>query len=206
MAEHPYAAQSPAPATAPDAGATKDAVRARLRQQRREHVPGRDRAADAEEIELAALHAAHEEGVVAGDWVAAYESMPSEPPTDGLIGAMAARGIRVMVPITQPDWTLDWKEAGTDTSLGADAIRGARLLFVPAQAVDSSGMRIGRGKGCYDRTLPHVSARVVALVHPWEVLDEPLPSDAHDRPVDAVIAAGIGLRAFSRSTRSEASE
>jgi 5-formyltetrahydrofolate cyclo-ligase len=188
MAEHTYAADSPE--------AAKEVVRARLRQLRRERVPERDRAEDAEEIELAALHAAHEVGVREGDWVAAYESMPSEPPTEGLIGALAGRGIRVMVPVTQPDWTLDWKEAGTDVSLGAEAVRAARVVFVPAHGVDATGMRIGRGKGCYDRTLPHVTGRVIALVHPWEVLDEPLPSDAHDRPVDAVIAAGIGLRSL----------
>jgi 5-formyltetrahydrofolate cyclo-ligase len=195
MAQTTYAADSP--------DAAKEAVRTRLRQLRRERVPGRDRAADAEEIEFAALHAAHEAGVRPGDWVAAYESMPSEPPTEALIGALAARGIRVMVPVTLADWTLDWKEAGTDASLGVEAIRGARVVFVPAQGVDGSGMRIGRGKGCYDRTLPQVTGRVIAIVHPWEVLDEPLPRDRHDRSVEAVIAAGLGLRPLPSGTRAE---
>jgi 5-formyltetrahydrofolate cyclo-ligase len=180
-----YAAQTPDPA--------KSAVRTRLRELRRQRVPERDRAADAEEIELAGLHAAREAGVQRGDWVAAYEAMSTEPPTEGLIGALAARGIRVMVPITLPDWTLDWREAGSDASLGPDAIRAARVVFVPAHGVDRSGTRIGQGKGCYDRTLHRATGTVVAIVHPWELLDGPLPYDAHDRPVQAVIAAGLGL-------------
>ena len=187
-----YAAQGPDPA--------KTAVRTRLRELRRQRVPQRDRAADAEEIELAGLHAAREVGVQRGDWVAAYESMATEPPTEGLVGALVARGIRVMVPITMPDWSLDWREVDTDEPLGSQAVAAARLLFVPAQGVDRSGTRIGQGKGCYDRTLPGATGRVVAIVHPWEVLDEPLPHDAHDRPVDAVIAAGIGLRRLGAPT------
>jgi 5-formyltetrahydrofolate cyclo-ligase len=183
-----YAANDPDPA--------KTALRAHLRQLRRERVAGRDRAEDAEEIELAGLHAAHEVGVERGDWVAAYESMSTEPPTEGLIGALAARGIRVMVPITLPDWSLDWREAGTEEPLGQAAIRAARVVFVPAHGVDRAGHRIGQGKGCYDRTLPQATGRVVAVVHPWEVLDEPVPHDAHDRSVDAVIAAGLGLRSL----------
>jgi 5-formyltetrahydrofolate cyclo-ligase len=59
--------------------------------------------------------------------------------------------------------------------------------------VDRSGTRIGQGKGCYDRVVPRTGARLVAVVHPWEVLDEELPSESHDRPVHAVMAAGLGV-------------
>jgi len=41
------------------------------------------------------------------------------------------------------------------------------------------------------------TGRVVAIVHPWELLDEPLPRDSHDRAVDAVISAGAGLRSLA---------
>jgi len=34
---------------------------------------------------------------------------------------------------------------------------------------------------------------VVAVVHPWEVLDEELPSEPHDRRVHAVMAAEVGV-------------
>jgi 5-formyltetrahydrofolate cyclo-ligase len=175
---------------------TKDAVRRRLRELRRERVPTRDRASDAEAIAIDGLAAAHAAGVTRGDWVAAYEAMPSEPPTEALVTALSARGIRVMVPITLADWELDWRENGTTTALGREAIAEARVVFLPALGVDTAGTRIGKGRGCYDRTVPRTDALLVAVVHPWEVLEEPLPREEHDRPVDAVIAAGLGLRAL----------
>jgi 5-formyltetrahydrofolate cyclo-ligase len=172
---------------------TKESMRRDLAAQRRERVPGRDRAKDAESIELAALEVAYAAGLGAGDWVAAYEAMPSEPPTDALVGALAARGIRVMVPITLADWDLDWHEVGDDEPLGRTAIGQAKVVFVPAQAVDRTGTRLGRGKGCYDRALTRTSGLVVALVHPWELVDGPLPHDGHDRAVDTVITAQHGV-------------
>ena len=179
----------------------KGALRQQVAARRRELVVGRDRAADAEALAIDALAAAHDAGVRAGDWVAAYESLPTEPPTEATIAALAARGIRVMVPITLPGWDLDWREVGTDEPLGADAVATARLVLVPAQAIDGAGARLGRGKGCYDRVLPRTRAVTVAVVHPWEVTADDLPVDPPDQPVDAVMAAGLGLRWFRRSPR-----
>jgi 5-formyltetrahydrofolate cyclo-ligase len=164
------------------AGATKEAERRRLAALRRERVPGRDRAKDAESLELGALEVAYAEGLAPGDWVAAYESLASEPPTESLIAALTA-----------PDWDLDWREAGDERLLGRDAVADARVVFLPAQAVDRHGTRLGKGKGCYDRALARATARTVALVHPWEVLDEALPAEPHDHPVDAALTAEQGL-------------
>lgn len=172
----------------------KAAVRGRLRRLRREQVPGRDRAADGEAIALAALRAAREAGVGRGDWVAAYESMPTEPPTEALVAAFVARGVRVLLPLTLADWDLDWREAGSGTALGLDAVGRAKVVFVPAHGVDVDGTRIGQGKGCYDRALPRTAATLVAVVHPWELLEDDLPRESHDRAVDAVVTAEGGLR------------
>jgi 5-formyltetrahydrofolate cyclo-ligase len=186
---------------------TKPAVRQHLRALRRERVPGRDRARDGAELALSALEVAYAAGLGAGDWVAAYESTPLEPPTEALVAALTARGIRVMVPVTLEDWDLDWREAGTEAGrgseagteagaggrLGKDAISRAAVVFLPAHGVDRAGRRIGQGRGCYDRVIPRASARLVAVVHPWELLEEDLPSEAHDRPVNAVMAAEHGV-------------
>ncbi|MEO6413176.1 MAG: 5-formyltetrahydrofolate cyclo-ligase [Pedococcus sp.] len=186
----------------------KTAVRERLRALRRECVPGRDRARDAEELALSALEVVYAAGLGRDDWVAAYEATPMEPPTEALVAALSARGIRVMVPVTLEDWDLDWREVGTEDAAGADksgrdgvgadtlgteAIARAKVVFLPAHGVDRSGTRIGQGKGCYDRVIPRTSARLVAVVHPWEVLDEELPSEPHDRRVHAVMAAEVGV-------------
>ena len=172
---------------------SKTAVRQRLRALRRERVPGRDRARDAAELSLAALEIGYAAGLGPGDWVAAYEATPLEPPTEAMVEALAARGIRVMVPVTLEDWDLDWREAGTQERLGKDAVARASVVFLPSHAVDRAGTRIGQGKGCYDRVVPRTAARLVAVVHPWELLDDELPSEPHDRPVHAVIAAGMGV-------------
>lgn len=196
----PPSVQPSVPASVPPS--TKAAVRQRLRALRRERVPGRDRARDATELELAALEVAYAAGLGPGDWVAAYESTPLEPPTEALVAALVARGIRVMVPVTLEDWDLDWREVtsaptnapgSSPDRLGRDAIGRAAVVFVPAHGVDRAGTRIGQGKGCYDRALPRTTGRTVAVVHPWEALDEELPHEPHDRPMDAVMAAGLGV-------------
>ena len=187
---------------------TKTAVRQRLRTLRRERVPGRDRARDATELELAALEVGYAAGLAPGDWVAAYEATPLEPPTEALVAAFVARGIRVMVPVTLEDWDLDWREVtsvGDDAGelLGLDAIARACVVFVPAHGVDRAGTRIGRGQGCYDRALPRTDAVVVAVVHPWEVLDEELPREEHDRPVQAAITADLGVVELEPARRNQ---
>jgi 5-formyltetrahydrofolate cyclo-ligase len=194
----------------------KTAVRQRLRELRRERVPGRDRDRDAAELSLAALEVGYAAGLAPGDWVAAYEATPLEPPTEALVAAFVARGIRVMVPVTLEDWDLDWREVraageapgelhaeGRGELLGVTAVAQAKVVFVPAHGVDRNGTRIGRGKGCYDRALPRTDAVVVAVVHPWEVLDEELPHEEHDRPVNAAIAAGLGVLDLRPGPRSQ---
>ncbi|NYG07319.1 5-formyltetrahydrofolate cyclo-ligase [Phycicoccus badiiscoriae] len=168
-------------------------MRQHLRSVRRERVPARDRARDAQELALTALEVVHAAGVRRGDWVAAYEATALEPPTEAMIEALSAQGIRVMVPVTLDDWDLDWREAGSEQVLGREAIATAAVVFLPAHGVDRSGTRIGQGKGCYDRVVPRTAARLVAVVHPWELLDEDLPTEPHDRTVHAVMAVGPGV-------------
>ncbi len=73
----------------------------------------------------------------------------------------------------------------------------ARLLLVPALAVDRRGVRLGRGGGSYDRALARVAAGtpVVALLHDGELLDE-LPAEPHDRLVSAVVTPSGGWSAL----------
>ena len=71
----------------------------------------------------------------------------------------------------------------------------ARLLLVPALAVDVRGRRLGRGGGYYDRFLAGpagmVSGRIAAwaIVYDNEILAE-VPSEAHDVPVTAALTPG----------------
>ncbi len=139
--------------------------------------------------------------------VSAYSSRPGEPDTGPLLEALAARGLRVLLPVLgaglQRDWALytgpdDLRERapgrppepGT-APLGPAALADADVVVVPALAVDTSGTRLGQGGGWYDRALEHArrDALLVALVFPEELYDaqvHPLPREPHDRRVDAV--------------------
>lgn len=65
-------------------------------------------------------------------------------------------------------------------------------LLVPLVAADRRGVRIGHGKGHYDRALAHLRERaggtVFAIGLAWEpqLLDEPLHPDPWDVPLDAI--------------------
>lgn len=162
----------------------KQVVRQALRQRRRELVAARDRAADdaalaRHGIALLAALATRRDGDIA-----LYEALPHEPPTASLVTALQERGHRVLLPITLPDFDLDWFDAADPgrTPLGVSAVAEVRVAFVPGLAIDRDGVRLGQGGGCYDRALPRLApdAPRVVLLHPGEVSDEPLPRDAHD--------------------------
>jgi 5-formyltetrahydrofolate cyclo-ligase len=78
--------------------------------------------------------------------------------------------------------------------LGAAALRIADVVFVPALAVDRTGVRLGRGAGFYDRSLPLAAAGTafVAVVREDEVVDW-LPAEPHDVRMSAVLTPNRGL-------------
>lgn len=124
--------------------------------------------------------------------VCSYESWEVEPPTAGLNAALTASGHTVLVPVTLPDLDLDWRPLGAADDapgLGREVLEEVRLVLAPATLVDASGTRLGQGGGCYDRTLPRLrpGTPVVAVLFDDELTDEPLPRDAHDQGVDAVL-------------------
>jgi 5-formyltetrahydrofolate cyclo-ligase len=132
--------------------------------------------------------------------VACYWSIGTEPATHGLVFALWKHGATVILPVLRDDDDLDWAvydgpdtlAAGrfgimepVDTRRGVDTIRTAALVIVPALAVDrSTGVRLGRGGGSYDRALARVGPNVptVALLHEGELLDG-VPAEPHDLPV-----------------------
>ncbi|MEW9533124.1 5-formyltetrahydrofolate cyclo-ligase [Microbispora sp. NPDC049125] len=141
--------------------------------------------------------------------VACYWSVGSEPSTQGLVFALWKHGATVILPVQRPDGDLDWAVYDgpdslapgpngmlepVDTRRGVNAIRTAALVLVPALAADrSTGIRLGRGKGFYDRALARVGPNVptVALLHEGELI-EGVPAEAHDQRVRfAALPSGI---------------
>jgi 5-formyltetrahydrofolate cyclo-ligase len=64
------------------------------------------------------------------------------------------------------------------------------VILLPLVAADRHGARIGHGKGHYDRALAYLrkSGTILAIGLGWEpqILDEPIPHDPWDVPLDAV--------------------
>ncbi|HUX69065.1 MAG TPA: 5-formyltetrahydrofolate cyclo-ligase [Cellulomonadaceae bacterium] len=136
-----------------------------------------------------------------------YVARESEPGTSPILRRLAARGVRVLLPVLGSGLQRDWAEyAGADDlqqrspgrppepggeRLGPEALADADVIIVPALAVDTSGARLGQGGGWYDRALGHArdDVLVIALTFPEEVYEagtRPLPHEPHDRHVDAV--------------------
>nr|WP_027342559.1 5-formyltetrahydrofolate cyclo-ligase [Hamadaea tsunoensis] len=130
--------------------------------------------------------------------VAAYEPFGTEPgahlsgPLPRLLARHAA--VRVLVPVLLADNDLDWRDWDDDDLLGEAEIAAADLVIAPALAVDTTGVRLGRGGGSYDRALARVAPDVpiVALVHDGEFAHS-LPAQPHDRRVTAVITPTAGM-------------
>ncbi len=133
---------------------------------------------------------------------AAYLSTPDEPSTREFLAWACGEGIRVLVPFSREDGLLDWapydgKEEAEDLLgmpvpttelLGPIAINDVDLIIVPAASVDHSGMRMGWGRGYFDKTLGSMARRppVYAVIFDSEFL-ESVPSEVHDQRVDGVV-------------------
>ncbi|MFC8303656.1 5-formyltetrahydrofolate cyclo-ligase [Specibacter sp. NPDC057265] len=151
--------------------------------------------------------------------VCAYISVGAEPPTQLLLEALLRSGRKVYVPVCEPGHHLSWVSWHRGVPLAPSALApvmepvGQRLgftelgpvaaLFIPALAVDCSGVRLGQGGGYYDRFLAHRTEAIAALVYAHEVLPAgTLPHDALDIPLAfTVTPAGhrkLGLLADRR--------
>jgi 5-formyltetrahydrofolate cyclo-ligase len=148
-----------------------------------------------------------------GDTVAAYVPVGSEPGSIELIDSLQRMGVRVLLPVARPDaagipMALQWGEYRSgglvearfglrepaEPWLSADAVASAAVVLVPALAVDRSGVRLGRGAGFYDRSLPLAdpAARLVAVVRDEEVVDA-LPAEPHDVRMTHALTPNRGL-------------
>lgn len=184
----------------PDAIAdAKRALRAEIRERRQLlSEQARESAADGIQTQLDAL--VDELGVRS---MSCFLSTTAEPGTRAFVTDAVARGIRILLPVTRTDGLLDWAVATADGDiaegmyglpepvgelLGPIAVNDVDLLVIPAAAVDHTGMRLGWGRGFYDKTLGSMQQcpPVYAVVYDSEVLDE-VPRDVHDQPVTGIV-------------------
>ncbi len=167
----------------------------------------------------ARLLSEHLEPVISGGiTVCAYVPMGTEPGSTGMLDMLLHRSARVLLPVARTaaddkPLPLRWGEyrpgalipgpwglfEPPEPLLPETALAEASLVLVPALAVDRRGVRLGRGRGFYDRSLagrdPHV--RLVAVVRDAEFVDE-LPAEPHDVPMTDALTPNGGLIALGR--------
>ncbi len=188
-----------------DAIAAKRALRAELRERRRIRTQHeRALATEALTRQLIALTSS-----LGPRSLACYLATPNEPETRPFLHWAAEQGIRVLLPVSRDDGLLDWAtfDASDESSdvigmpvpttevLGPIAVNDVGLILVPAAAVDRGGMRMGWGRGYFDKTLGSMDRRppVFAVVFDHEVVDE-LPRQRHDQAVDGAVTPSAILR------------
>jgi 5-formyltetrahydrofolate cyclo-ligase len=64
------------------------------------------------------------------------------------------------------------------------------LVVIPGVAFDRSGNRLGRGKGYYDRLLPHISAYKVGVCFSFQLVKE-VPTGDLDVRMDEIITSFV---------------
>lgn len=193
-------------ASANEITAAKRALRAELRERRRIR-PAIEREASAASLTAQLIALTEQTGART---VACYLSTPDEPPTRVYLAWAREHGVDVLLPVSRDDGLLDWAAYDSDDE-GEDVlglpvplggivppirVNEVDLMLVPAAACDRSGMRMGWGRGYFDKTLGSMDRRppVYAVVYDDEIVDA-LPHEPHDQPVDGAVTPS-GLHRF----------
>lgn len=140
--------------------------------------------------------------------ICAYMPMPSEADIAPLIAELLKKGHHIFVPrftrssfefreITSLDDVFPGKFGLLEPLPSAPALdlHDVSLMLVPAVGFDRTGNRLGRGNGGYDKFLEdlkkvntHAIVWGIALEHQ---LTDTVPTEPHDRKMDAIMTAHI---------------
>jgi 5-formyltetrahydrofolate cyclo-ligase len=137
--------------------------------------------------------------------IASYISYEVEPNTEDLNQELIKNGATLYLPRMLTDGDLEWVLWNGDLSnlkkvgkifepIGEPSDPKLDVVIVPALHIDQRGNRLGQGGGSYDRALAKTSAWKVALVHPGEISNEPLPTNEFDQPVNAAATPSMLVR------------
>jgi 5-formyltetrahydrofolate cyclo-ligase len=148
--------------------------------------------------------------------VCCYVPIGTEPGSLAVLDELRHAGHTVLLPVLPDNTTnpsaMSWACYQGPSSLVAGphglrqpggpllpptAIASSALILVPGLAVDHRGVRLGRGAGWYDRTLPlaRPGSAIVSVVRDDELVAL-LPSEPHDVLMTAVLTPLGGLRAL----------
>ena len=179
---------------------TKDELRKRLRQIRRDHV-----VALPDAVRALVFHRPPGpllDHIAEGAVIGLYRANPFEAPAKSYAKFFLERGHEIALPrFCEQNSTMEFARHSDpfdeeDLEVGpfgllqpfADApALIPDILFVPLLGFTESGDRLGQGGGHYDRWLAaHTGTRPIGMA--WDCqLTENLPTEAHDQPLKAVV-------------------
>ena len=139
-------------------------------------------------------------GLAAARRVLIFYGMGAEPDTAKLIPALLDRGKEVLLPRCLPGHGLEARRVTGECTLirhrygmlepGENCPLVKReeidLILVPGLCFDRRGYRLGQSGGYYDRYLAGYAGATVGLCR-RAVLQDVVPREAHERPVDLVV-------------------
>lgn len=177
-----------------------------LKQQLRNDIKSvRAKLAPQEVTELSTRVLSHLEKIPAfkaAKTVHSYVAWHKEVETYSLIDCLLQKGVKVVVPLVEPQrLTLrhiaikSLSELGRgylgipEPSASCDnevAIDEFDIVLVPGVAFDRAGNRLGYGGGYYDRFLMQVRKPKIGLAFDLQLVDR-LPTRADDEPVDIIV-------------------
>jgi len=139
--------------------------------------------------------------------ISAFVPFGDEPGSVETLVLLQAAGVRILLPCTGRE-DLTWAvydgrlapgrlgilEPSGD-NLGLDALADVEAVLAPALAVDRRGIRLGYGRGYYDRALSRMPEPrpVLAIVYDDELVNS-LPSADYDQPVTHTVTPLLGTR------------
>lgn len=138
--------------------------------------------------------------------VMAYCAKAPEPDITAVLEDILSSGKTLLLPQCESERTMTARRIGALSELRrgvygiyepeaeTETVEQGRidLILVPGLAFDKSGVRLGRGKGYYDRFLAEYSGKTLGVCFHAALLDR-IEKEPHDRPVDGVVTEQITI-------------
>ena len=170
----------------------KKSLRQEIRRRKKEHTQEAMMLQSERIMKKLAAHPAF----VAAERVMLYASLPDEVQTLAFIDEWKGRKHIILPTVVGDDivpveTTLEGKMVEGDFHIlepENNPYEGSfDLIVVPGMAFDRAGHRLGRGRGYYDRFLAkHPDVKTIGLCFDFQLVEE-IPTEAHDKVVEAVI-------------------
>ena len=135
--------------------------------------------------------------VASSQIIASYFSYGDEPDTTDINRKLISLGKKILLPRINGA-ELEWRYWNGDLSTVENnngifepigeifsEYEEIDCVIVPALAVDNSGIRLGKGRGFYDRALFSITSFSIALIYSSELSTKVLPSNTLDLRVNA---------------------